>query len=248
MRHLLISLLCLLFLTISCAVYADNVSVINTTTTDAPVTRDALEPFNRAMFAFNDAFDQAIWQPLARFYNRIMPTPLHKGIHNVYVNIGTITTVINDILQLHLCSTLHDTWRLGINTTLGIGGLFDVASYMQLKPYNNDFGLTLTRWGYTHSNYLVLPFLGSFTVRDGFSFFVDYFAFSIYPDIHPTMLQYEVYTLGALDRRAQALSFQGVLEEVTFDKYVFTRNAYFQHRAYEITMNEERACTTTNTR
>ena len=210
---------------------------------NTPVIEDNFPAFNHAMFTFNDAFDNYFWQPLAKFYNFIMPAPLNLGIHNAFQNIRTIPTIVNDVLQIHLCSALHDTWRFGINTTVGIGGLFDVASAMQLKNYTNDFGLTLTRWGYTHSSYLVLPFFGPFTIRDGAGFFIDYFAFSIYPYIHPTSLRYEVYTLGAIDRRANNLQFQNVVEEAALDKYIFMRNAYFQHRAYEIKNNEERTCT-----
>ncbi|OGT55179.1 MAG: hypothetical protein A3F43_01805 [Gammaproteobacteria bacterium RIFCSPHIGHO2_12_FULL_42_10] len=205
--------------------------------------QDSMEGLNRATFAFNDKFDTYFWRPLANGYNLIMPRPLNRGIHNIFTNIRTIPTIVNDALQLHACSILHDTWRFSINTTLGIGGIFDVASAMQLEPYTNDFGLTLVRWGYTNSDYLVIPFFGSFTVRDGVGFFLDYFEFSIYPYLNPPSFRYEVYTLGALDRRAHELPFQSLLEEAAYDKYLFMRNAYFQHRAYEIQTNNERDCT-----
>jgi phospholipid-binding lipoprotein MlaA len=203
---------------------------------------DAFVGFNRAAFSFNQVFDDYFFRPLATFYNNIMPKPLNRGIHNVYLNIGTIPIVVNDLLQLHFCALAHDTWRMGVNTTLGIGGLFDVANTMQLKPYVNDFGLTLNRWGYAESNYLVIPFFGSFTVRDGLGFFVDYFAFSIYPYINPPSLRYEIYALGALDRRASYLRFQSVMEAAALDKYIFIRNLYFQRRAIEMTTNEDRTC------
>ena len=203
---------------------------------------DAFEPINRAFFTFNDKFDEYFFKPLATFYNRIMPKPLNRGIHNAFLNIGTIPIVVNDILQLHFCDAAHDTWRLGVNTTVGILGFFDVANHIQLKPYVNDFGLTLYQWGYHHSNYLVIPFFGSYTFRDGIGFFVDYFVFSIYPYINPPSLRYEIYALGAIDRRAYYLKYQNVMEEASFDKYIFIRNAYFQHRANEIEIDEERPC------
>jgi phospholipid-binding lipoprotein MlaA len=203
---------------------------------------DAFVGFNRAAFSFNQVFDDYFFRPLATFYNNIMPKPLNRGIHNVYLNIGTIPIVVNDLLQLHFCALAHDSWRMAVNTTAGIGGLFDVANTIQLKPYVNDFGLTLNRWGYAESNYLVIPFFGSFTIRDGLGFFVDYFAFSIYPYINPPSLRYEIYALGALDRRASYLRFQSVMEAAAFDKYIFIRNLYFQRRAIEITTNEDRTC------
>lgn len=198
---------------------------------------DPYEKINRSMFTFNDNLDEYILKPVATFYNKLMPKPLNKGIHNAYNNIDTLTTIANDILQLHLYQALNDSWRFAINTTLGIGGLFDVAERMGLKPYQNDFGLTMARWGWKESTYLVLPFFGPNNFRDGISIPVDYFALSIYPYIQPIETQYAIYIVGVVDHRAQLLRYQNVFDEVALDKYVFIRNAYTQRRAYQIEQN-----------
>lgn len=196
--------------------------------------QDPFEPFNRTMFNMNEGIDKVILKPTATIYNKIVPKPLNKGIANAYNNIDTIPTVINDILQLNFYWTARDAWRLGINSTIGILGLFDVGSYLGVKLHKNDFGLTLARWGCKNSNYLVLPFFGSSTVRDGIGIPVDYFYFSIYPHIYPPTVRYSLYALGVVQRRAQLLQLEPIFEEAALDKYVFMRDAYLQNRAYQI--------------
>jgi phospholipid-binding lipoprotein MlaA len=203
------------------------------------VTKDPYEGFNRAMFKFNDFIDTYFMKPIATVYNKVLPTPLNQGIHNVFNNIENLPTIANDLLQLNLFQAGKDLWRLGLNTTLGVGGLLDIGTRVGLPQYYNDFGLTLHTWGYKNSNYLVLPFWGPTTVRDGlFSKPVDYYAFSIYPHIYPPRVRYGIYALSVVDTRAQLLKFDQVFEEAAFDKYTFVRNAYLQRRAYEINKNE----------
>lgn len=199
---------------------------------------DPSENFNRAMFAFNEAFDKYFMKPVAQFYNKIMPKPLNQGVHNFFVNIDQIPTIANDLLQFNFYQFSNDMWRFGVNSTFGIGGLFDVASRINLGYYKNDFGLTLASYGYMDSSYLVLPFIGPRTWRDGFSFFVDYYPLSIYPYIRSDRLRYGLYAYSVLDYRANALQFENVLEEAAIDKYVFVRDAYMQRRAYEIKRNQ----------
>src|SRR5690606_34301033 len=112
--------------------------------------------------------------------------------------------VADDVLQLNFYQATNDAWRLLINSTIGIGGLFDVASRMNLKYYENDFGLTLATWGYKNSNYFVLPFYGSYTFRDAISLPVDFFALSAYRYIRPPRLGYAIYAVGVVSTRAQA--------------------------------------------
>lgn len=211
---------------------------------DTPVedtSKDPLEPFNRAMFTFNDKIDKYLLKPVATFYNKIMPKPLNQGVHNFFVNIGTVTVIANDVLQLHFHQAANDTWRLGVNTTVGIGGLFDVATRIKLPAYRNDFGMTMARWGYKNSTYLVLPFFGPNTIRDGISIPVDYYAFSVYPYIQPESTRYEIYGLGIIDKRAQLLKYEEVVDEAAVDRYVFVRDAYIQHRKSQIEQNDHRS-------
>lgn len=202
------------------------------------VTKDPYQGFNRVMFVFNDKIDIYFLKPIATAYNKILPKPIKQGVHNFFNNINNLPTIANDLLQFNFRQAANDIWRLGINTTIGIGGLFDIADRIKLKQYSNDFGLTLAAWGFEDSNYLVLPFFGPSTIRDGIGIPVDYFEFSIYPHIYPTLSRYEIYGLGIVDRRAQLLQFQEVLEEAEFDKYIFMRNAYLQRRAFQIKENQ----------
>lgn len=208
---------------------------------DEPVNNaDPYEAFNRPMFAFNDTLDKYVLKPVATFYNTIMPTPLNQGIHNVFLNFGNLPNIANDLLQFHFYQAANDSWRLVINTTIGVGGLFDIAGRMNLKPYVNDFGMTLATWGFKQSNYLVLPVFGSHTVRDTIGMPVDYYGFSIYPYITPDRTQYAVYGLGVIDNRAQLLKYQDVMEAAAVDRYAFIRNAYIQKRTFQIEENKHR--------
>ena len=201
--------------------------------------KDPYEKFNRVMFHFNDGVDTVLLKPLALLYNKIMPGVVSKGISNIYYNIDTIPTVINDVLQANFYQATSDTWRLLINSTVGILGFFDVASHIGLEPNTEDFGLTLARWGYENSNYLVIPFLGPSTVRDGIGWPINYQYMTIYPHIYPIRTRYVIYGIGIISRRADLLHFQDVLNEATLDKYIFMRDAYLQRRAYLIQRNKE---------
>lgn len=207
---------------------------------DHPVGNpDPYEKFNRPMFVFNDKLDQFVLKPIATLYNKIVPKPLVKGISNIFSNIDTIPTVINDGLQGNIYQATSDFWRLGINSTIGILGFFDPATSMGLEHNSEDFGLTLAQWGYKNSNYLVLPFFGPSTPRDGIGLPVDYYLFSIYPYITPVTARYELYGLGIVSRRADLLHFQNVMDQASLDRYVFLRDAYMQRRSYLIQRNKE---------
>lgn len=201
---------------------------------------DPYESFNRAMFQFNEFVDRFFLKPAGQLYNAIVPHPLAKGLTNFFNNVDNVPTVINDVLQGNFYQASSDVWRLAINTTIGIGGLFDVAQRMGLEPNSEDFGLTLAQWGYNNSTYLVLPFLGSTTFRDGFiGFPTTYYGMSVYPYINPTRTRYELYMGSIIVRRADVLTYEGLLNQMSFDKYVFMRDAYIQHRNYLIQRNKE---------
>lgn len=218
---------------------ADETDALTTTDTMQPLisdkTQDPLEKVNRDMFKFNETLDDAILKPVATFYLKVVPKPLTKGIHNVFMNLENLAYIPNDILQLRFYQFLNDAWRLVINTTFGIGGLFDAAACIKLERTQNDFGMTLARWGWRNSTYIVWPFFGPSTLRDGIGRSVDYFYFSIYPFIDSRYTRYEVYGLSVVDWRAQTLQFQEVMEEAAYDKYTFVRNAYLQRRQSLIT-------------
>ena len=202
-------------------------------------TEDPYEHFNRAMFNFNDFLDRVILKPIATLYTQIMPKPLFQGVSNFFANIDTIPVVANDFLQGNFYQATSDAWRLGINSTIGIIGFFDVASRMGLEPNYEDFGLTLAQWGYKDTYYLVLPFFGPSTFRDALGMPVNYYGLSIYPYVHPPIRRYELYAWAVVAKRADYLSYDRVYQQVAIDKYAFMRNAYMQRRAYLIQRNKE---------
>jgi phospholipid-binding lipoprotein MlaA len=200
---------------------------------------DPYEPFNRVMFNINDRLDKYLLKPVATLYTKIMPKPLAKGISNVFSNIDIIPTVANDLLQTNFYQATSDAWRLTINTTVGLGGLFDVASKIGLERNTEDLGLTFARWGYQNSNYLVLPLIGPSTVRDAIAWPINYHLFTVYPYIKPMRTRYQVYAVGVVSKRADYLRYQDVVQQAALDKYVFMRNAYMQRRAYLIERNKQ---------
>jgi phospholipid-binding lipoprotein MlaA len=200
---------------------------------------DPYERFNRVMFQFNYVFDIFILKPAATLYIKLVPKPLSKGISHFYDNIDTIPTIANDLLQANFYQATSDTWRLAINSTIGLLGFFDFASDMGLEPNKEDFGLTLAQWGYRNSNYLVLPFFGPGTTRDQISWLINYQLFTIYPYIYPVAERYQLYFTGIGVKRAELLRYQNVLAQASFDDYTFVRDAFMQRRAYQIERNAE---------
>ncbi|STX29605.1 lipoprotein VacJ-like protein [Legionella beliardensis] len=202
-----------------------------------PNPDDPYESFNRKVHNFNMAFDATMLKPPAKFYKAVIPGPIRVSVNNAYNNVNMIPTVANDILQAEFSYAIKDTWRFLINSTLGIGGLFDVAAArFSLPPHSNDLGLTFAKWGNKKSPYLVIPFLGPSTVRDGFGMLGEYFLLTPYPyisyDNHAVL--YSLLGLRYVDLRSQYLETDHILEEA-LDKYTFLRDAYLQSRNYQIT-------------
>lgn len=216
-------LFCLFFSSLACAAASD--------------PQDPYETFNRHMYAMNKTLDKAIIKPVAKTYQKVLPKPLTKGITNFFDNLSMLPTVANDLLQANFHGALSDSWRFIFNSSIGIGGLFDVASHIGLPPHNENFGLTLAKWGYKQSSYLVLPLLGPSTIRDTIGIPVDYYAFSVYPYIQRVALRNSLLTLYYVNQRAQLLPFDNVIKQAALDPYVFERNAYLQFRRSQIAKN-----------
>jgi len=135
---------------------------------------DPLEPFNSAMFNFNIDVDQWVVTPVAKGYSYVMPEQARQSVNNFFKNIGVIPRFANNLFQLHVYNAADELGRFGINSTLGVAGLFDVAdSWFGMKPHNDDFGLTLGHYGIYSGAYVMLPFLGPSTVRDTVGLVVD---------------------------------------------------------------------------
>ena len=198
-----------------------------------PNPQDPYESINRKSHDFNMAFDATILKPPARVYKAMVPGPVRGSIDNAYDNIHMLPTVANDLLQAEWKQSIRDTWRFLINSTLGIAGFFDVATDMGLPPHSNDLGLTFAKWGDKNSPYIVIPFLGPSTIRDGVGAAFDFSIFMPYPYIRNDAVVYGLLGLRYIDLRSQFFETDRLMAEA-FDKYAFVRDAYLQNRNYRI--------------
>ncbi|WP_367606444.1 VacJ family lipoprotein [Legionella sp. W05-934-2] len=198
-----------------------------------PNPQDPYESLNRETHKFNVAFDATILRPPARVYKAMVPGPIRGSIDNAYDNIHMLPTVANDILQAQWRDAIKDSWRFLINSTLGIAGFFDAATQMGLPPHSNDLGLTFAKWGDKNSPYIVIPFLGPSTIRDGAGSVFDFSVFMPYPYINNDALVYSLLGLRYIDLRSQLFETDQLIAEA-LDKYAFIRDAYLQNRNYRI--------------
>lgn len=199
-----------------------------------PHPMDPFEGVNREIYGLNKTLDKAIVRPVAYVYWKYLPTPFQMGIGNFYDNLREIPNVANDLLQGKFGYASHDASRFLINSTLGLGGFFDVAGSLGMMHRREDFGQTLYTWGYECSAYIVLPFLGPSTIRDTAGLVVDYYAFSVWPWIGDDEWRYGLLAVDLIDLRARLLRHDTVLSTVAVDEYAFMRDAYFQRRLYLI--------------
>ncbi len=204
---------------------------------DGTPKEDPFEKANRVVFAFNMDFDHLVLRPAAETYNFITPKPLQEGITNIYNNIGEWITFPNDILQGNFKYTLVDFWRFVINTTVGVGGLFDMASRFGLPKHFETFGLTFAKWrGGRNSPYIMLPILGPTTLQNAIGFIPDYYA-SPYPYFTDATFQYASLGLFLVKKRAALLPANKLLD-TSFDPYAFVRSAYMQNQQRMIDQNQ----------
>lgn len=192
---------------------------------------DPWQGYNRAMFKFNDTIDRWFLKPVAKGYRAVTPNFLERGISNVFSNVGEVPSTLNGVLQGNVKGAAHDTGRFLVNSTLGIAGLFDVAKHMKLPADDHeDFGQTLAVWGVGQGNYLVLPFLGPSTLRDGFATPIDWYTDPI-TYIEHDQTRWSVKFVSLLDTRASLLPLE---DNITGDKYTFIRDVYLDRRNYLI--------------
>jgi phospholipid-binding lipoprotein MlaA len=191
--------------------------------------RDPWEGFNRGVYSFNETFDQYVAQPVARGYVAVLHQEIRTRVSNFFANIQDLLIGANNFLQGKFEDGVNDWARFTFNSTFGLLGLHDVASDLGLEKHNEDFGQTLGRWGAGPGPYLVLPFLGSSTVRDATGTAVDW-AVQPVGEVRPIALRNTLYGLYFVDTRAQLLDASRILEEAALDKYVFQRDAYLQRR------------------
>lgn len=204
-------------------------AAVNQGAVELPDEGDPWEGFNRKMFAFNDLVDRKLVRPAAKGYRKVVPTGGRRAVGNFFRNLLEPTTIINGLLQGKVDQAVSDLWRFIINSTVGLLGFRDVATHMGLERHDEDFGQTFAVWGLDSGPYLVLPFLGPSTLRDGIGLTPYYFATDPRLFLDSTAGIVALITLDVIDRRAQLLGASRVLQ-LQLDPYVFSREAFRQRR------------------
>ena len=196
---------------------------------NAEEVNDPLEDLNRKTYEFNEKLDSTILKPTAELYSKF-PPKVKQGVTNFFNNLEEIDTSVNQLLQGKPKKSLNDLTRFVINSTIGIGGLFDVASKMGLERHEEDFGQTLAVWGVPEGPYIMLPFLGPSTLRDTASRPVSSFL-SVTFHMTDTDVNIALKSVDALETRERLLDVESLMSG---DKYSFVRDAYMQSMEYEV--------------
>ena len=220
----------------SVAVLSLAVALSGCATTDPSGQNDPYEQTNRQIFDFDQKVDHAVARPVAVAYNTVMPAVARDGIHNILANLDSPVIFANDLLQGETTRGGQTLGRAVVNSTLGLGGLVDVASKIGIPRHDEDFGQTLAVWGADEGPYLVLPFAGPSNPRDiagmGGDVAMDPFT---YLRFHNYLL-YDVIRagVGVIDLRARNVDNLDQIERTSVDLYATTRSLYRQHRNAEI--------------
>lgn len=191
--------------------------------------RDPLEPFNRGVYQFNDAADRAVIKPVATVYRDAVPSLMRQGVTNFFGNLQDAWSAVNNALQLKGLAAGESLVRFGVNTVFGLGGVFDIATEMQIERHTKDFGHTLGYWGVGAGPYLVLPLLGPSTVRDTAALPIDAQG-NFISGLTDVPARNSLTALKLLDQRVKYLQATDMLDQVALDPYTFTRDAYLQRR------------------
>lgn len=208
-----------------------SVTLAACSTVRTPSPSDPLEGINRSIFTFNDTLDQYTFKPVAQGYQWAVPQPIRTGITNIFSNVGDAYTAFNELLQLKITDFVSDIMRVTVNTFWGLGGIFDVASQMDLPKHQQDMGLTLGHYGVPPGPYIVIPILGPSDIRDGVGTIAD---FELDPTsfINPVAARNYIFVVRLVNTRANLLGASDLLSNAALDKYSFVRDAYQQRRAY----------------
>jgi phospholipid-binding lipoprotein MlaA len=195
---------------------------------------DPWESWNRKVFGFNDFVDRYTLSPAAKAYRYVTPDPVENGVGNVFSNLSEITNIINGLLQFKLVQAGSDTGRFVVNSTVGLLGVFDVATGLGLEKTREDFGQTLGYWGIGPGPYVVLPFMGPLNLRDGLGTFADSYT-DLVRDVDHIPTRNKLYGLRLIDVRARLLAAE---ELVSGDRYTFVRDVYLQRREFLVNDGE----------
>ncbi len=201
-----------------------------TTTANQDLSVSEVDPYeniNRKVYAFNMTVDEYVAEPVAKAYKTVTPDVVQTGVNNFFGNLKTINTVINDVLQGKFQQSAEDSGRFLVNSTMGLGGLLDIAADMGLEHHEEDFDQTFAVWGVPQGSYLMLPFLGPSTTRGIPGAVLDTAA---NPATYVGMPVQALQVLEVVNARANADGALKFIDEAALDPYVFTRESYLQWR------------------
>ncbi len=196
--------------------------------------KDPLQSLNRGVYKFNDVTDKYIIKPVSTTYKKVTPSPIRKGINNFFNNLRVIPSIVNNVLQLKFERAFVDTGRFVINLTFGIAGLIDLASIDGIPDHKEDFGQTLGHWGVGNGPYLVVPFIGPYTVRSLTGLTFDLATSDPITYVHnigEIRLHNQIRAGQIIDKRTDLLGAKEIVDEASLDPYAFGRDAYLQNRA-----------------
>ncbi len=198
---------------------------------------DPYENYNRVVFAFNQDVDHLLIRTVAKVYETITPTPLQQGVTNFLDNVSELTTLPNDLLQGNFHYITLDIGRFMINSTFGVGGLFDVASRMGLPTHVETFGLTFAKWrGGKTAPYFMVPVIGPKTVQNAFGL-VAGLSTSPWTYVNDDAISYGAFGLSFIETRTELLPADKMVE-TAFNPYIFVRDAYMQKDREAIATNQ----------
>jgi len=199
-----------------------------------PNPKDPWESWNRNVYEFNQVVDKVALKPAAKGYQKVVPPPVRGGVTNFFGNFRDVTSAVNNLLQFKVAKAFSDVGRVLVNSTVGLFGVFDIATPLGLEKHDEDFGQTLGHWGLASGPYVVLPFLGPSTVRDTAGLVGDYFTDPEFYLFEDDALGWGVFGLRIVNVRANLLAAERLLDEAAIDRYAFLRDAYLQRRLSQI--------------
>lgn len=202
--------------------------------------RDPLEPLNRGVFAFNDTVDKYALKPVATAYKKVLPSFVQTGVHNFFGNLTDAWSGVNNLLQGKGQAGMQDFTRFAMNSTFGLVGVLDIATPAGLPKHNEDLGQTLGYWGVPSGPYLVLPILGSSTLRDTAALPGDWYG-DLWTHKRPANVRNIGTVVKAVDLRATYLDASDLVEGAALDRYEFIRDGYLQRRAGQVSDGSQSA-------
>ncbi|MBI5890732.1 MAG: VacJ family lipoprotein [Nitrosomonadales bacterium] len=189
--------------------------------------KDPFESLNRGVYTFNDTLDRAVLKPVAQGYTAVTPDRVKTMIGNFFSNLDDVVVTVNDLLQFKFNQAANDGARVVFNSTFGIFGLFNITD--RLEKHNEDFGQTLGYWGMPSGPYLMLPFLGPSSFRDGTGLYADSFT-SVISNTRHVPTRNTAWAVKGVNTRAGLLDQEKVLDDAVIDRYSFIRDAYLMRR------------------